>query len=211
MKRSTRFAATLACVAVLTLFLTHAPAQAQYTRLWDLDLSGRNALIVVPPNDFADSEYFFSRRYLEDLKATVLVTSLKTDTSHGETRTNKVTPDRALDEIDPNAFDLVVFVGGKGTEALFHEASAQDLALAAMQRDAVVVAFGEALEILANAGALKGRRIACPADLADRLTGAGATVVDRPTTEDGNLFTGRDATVTKRVIAGAIRKLAAAE
>lgn len=211
MKRSVRFAATLACVAVLTLVLANAPARAQYTRLWDLDLSGRNALIVVPPDDFADSEYFFSRRYLEDLKATVVVTSLKTDTSHGETRTNKVTPDRALDEVDPTAFDLVVFVGGKGTEALLHEASAQDLALAAMQRDAVVVAFGEALEILANAGALKGRKVACPADLADRLTGAGATVVDRPTTEDGNLFTGRDATVTKRVIAGAIRKLAAAE
>lgn len=211
MTRSIGSTATLVCAAILTFILAGTPAQAQYTRLWDLDLSGRNALIVVPPNDFADSEYFFSRRYLEDLKATVLVTSLKTDTSHGETRTNKVTPDRALDEIDPSAFDLIVFVGGKGTEALLHEASAQDLALAAIQREAIVVAFGEALEILANAGALKGRKVACPADLADRLTGAGATVIDRPTTDDGNLFTGRDATVTKRVIASAIRKLAAAD
>ena len=66
--------------------------------------------------------------------------------------------DITLDQIDPGAFDAVIFVGGGGSEVYFDDPKAHNIARKAFKAKKLVCAICIAPSILAKAGLLEGRK-----------------------------------------------------
>ena len=61
----------------------------------------------------------------------------------------------------------------------------------AMEQGKIVAAICHAQWILVSAGAVAGRRLTCPRDMADDVRNAGGIYVDAKCVRDGNLVSGR--------------------
>ena len=68
-------------------------------------------------------------------------------------------------------------------------AATLDLVRDCVQSGRIVAAICHAQWILVSAGVVNGRRITCPADMADDVRNAGGVFVDAPCVRDDNIIT----------------------
>jgi protease I len=101
-----------------------------------------------------------------------------------------VDADVAIAEVDGGAYDVVVFVGGRGSADLFDDADAHRIAREAVAADTVVGAICIAPSILAHAGLLGGRRATAYRDQKGDLVAHGATWTGEQVTVDPPFVTG---------------------
>lgn len=146
--------------------------------------------LIVSADHFEDSELLFPFYRLQEAGLAVDVASISRGKIRGK-HGYEVVADKALAEVDPQAYDLLVLPGGKAPATLRKEAAAIAIAQDFMRGDKPVAAICHGPQILISAGVLVGRRATCYRSVAEELKQAGALYEDREVVVDGKLVTSR--------------------
>ena len=146
--------------------------------------------LIVSADHFEDSELLFPLYRLQEEGMQVDIASLargKINGKHGY----EVVVDKALRDVDPNDYDLLVLPGGKAPTKLRKEPAAVAIAQDFMRSNKPVAAICHGPQILITAGVLQGRRATCYHSVAEELQEAGALYEDKEVVVDGKLVTSR--------------------
>lgn len=146
--------------------------------------------LIVSADHFEDSELLFPLYRLQEAGLAVDVASISKGNIRGKYG-YEVVVDKALAEVDPQAYDLLVLPGGKAPATLRKEAAAIAIAQDFMRGDKPVAAICHGPQILISAGVLVGRRATCYRSVAEELKQAGALYEDQEVVVDGKLVTSR--------------------
>lgn len=146
--------------------------------------------LIVSADNFEDSELLFPFYRLQEAGLAVDVASISRGKIRGK-HGHEVVVDKALAEVDPQAYDLLVLPGGKAPAALRKEATAIAIAQDFMRGGKPVAAICHGPQILISAGVLVGRRATCYRSVAEELKQAGALYEDQEVVVDGKLVTSR--------------------
>lgn len=146
--------------------------------------------LIVSADHFEDSELLFPFYRLQEAGLAVDVASISRGKIRGK-HGYEVVVDKALAEVDPQAYELLVLPGGKAPTTLRKEAAAIAIAQDFMRSDKPVAAICHGPQILVSAGVLVGRRATCYRSVAEELKQAGALYEDREVVVDGKLVTSR--------------------
>ena len=156
-------------------------------------LEGKNILIVIAPQNFRDEELFTPKEYFENLKANVVVASLKKGTAKGMLgRTIEV--EKTISEISVDNFDAIVFPGGIGVDEFetYENEEYVNLAKEAFDKGKVIGAICLAPKILANAGILDGKNATVWESGADYLKNKGVNYIKKDVVISGKIVTGNN-------------------
>ncbi len=97
----------------------------------------------------------------------------------------------AIEDLDAETLDCLVFPGGYSPDALRLHAPTLDLVRACYQQGKLVTCICHGPWILISAGIMKGKRATGYVAVRDDLINAGAEYIDEPVVRDGNIITGR--------------------
>lgn len=148
----------------------------------------KKVLMVIAPENFRDEEYREPRRILESKGCSITVASSRPGPSKGMLGMT-VTPDTTLDQVKAADYDMLVFIGGYGAEAYYHDRAAHRLASETAAAKKPVAAICVAPTILANAGLLKGRKATVWESQSKALAAGGATYTAAGVEHDGLFIT----------------------
>jgi len=146
--------------------------------------------LIISADHFEDSELLFPYYRLREEGLQVDIASIargKINGKHGY----EVVVDKALRDIDPKAYDLLVLPGGKAPAKLRKEPAAVAIAQDFMRSNKPVAAICHGPQILITAGVLEGRRATCYPSVAEELQESGALYEDNEVVVDGKLVTSR--------------------
>ena len=146
--------------------------------------------LIVSADHFEDSELLVPLYRLEEEGLEVDVASIARGKIHGK-HGYEVAVNKALRDVDPSGYDLLVLPGGKAPAALRKEQAAIAIAQDFMRRNKPVAAICHGPQILVTAGVMQGRRATCYHSVAEELQQAGALYEDRAVVVDDRLVTAR--------------------
>jgi len=146
--------------------------------------------LIISADHFEDSELLFPFYRLQEEGLEVDVASIARGKVHGK-HGYEVAVDKALRDVDPNAYDILILPGGKAPATLRKEAAAIAIAQDFMRSNKPVAAICHGPQILITAGVMQGRRATCYHAVAEELQASGALYEDREVVVDGNLVTSR--------------------
>ncbi len=146
------------------------------------------ALLILAPERFRDEEYFQTKDELEKAKIGV-VTASKNPGTIGGMLGGKAAAGIGFRDVDINAYNAIVFIGGGGSAAYFNDSQALSIAKKAAESGKVIAAICIAPVILANAGLLKGKKATVSAGEEDSLRAKGAIYTGEALTVDGSIIT----------------------
>jgi len=160
--------------------------------------SSKHVLMVVAHNNFRDEEYTTTREKLEAAGVKITVASTVSKNAQG-TQGLKIDPDLMIDDVDPEQYDAVVFVGGSGSSQYWHDVKAHEIALNLNKREKLVVAGSYATPILAVAGLLSGKNATGHVAVYEKLQVGGAKYTGKKVEKDGNIITSSGANAVKQL------------
>jgi protease I len=146
--------------------------------------------LIVSADHFEDSELLFPYYRLKEEGLDVDIASIakgKINGKHGY----EITVDKALQDIDPNEYDILILPGGKAPGKLRKEPAAIAIAQDFMRSNKPVAAICHGPQILITAGVLQGRRATCYHSVAEELKESGALYEDKEVVVDDKLITSR--------------------
>jgi len=146
--------------------------------------------LIISADHFEDSELLVPCYRLQEEGLEVDVASIARGKIHGK-HGYEVTVDKALRDVDPNDYDLLVLPGGKAPATLRKEQAAIAIAQDFMRRNKPVAAICHGPQILITAGVMEGRHATCYHSVAEELQQAGALYEDQAVVVDGKLVTAR--------------------
>jgi len=152
------------------------------------DLEGTRVVMVIAHRDFRDEELLKPQALLEKAGAQVTVASSSLEPATGALGA-KVTPDVLLKDVDADAYEAVVFIGGPGAKEYWDDRTAHALARAGVEQGKVVAAICIAPVTLANAGLLDGKKATVWRTESGRLRAQGADYTGAEVEVDGRLIT----------------------
>jgi protease I len=164
--------------------------------------------LIISADHFEDSELLFPFYRLKEEGLEVDIASSAKETIIGK-HGYAVAVDRALLDIDPGEYDILVLPGGKAPSALRSDEAAVMIAQDFMHRNKPVAAICHGPQILITAGVLQGRHATCYQSVAEELKQSGAFYENKEVVVDGNLVTSRqpsDLPAFMREIVGLLRK-----
>lgn len=103
----------------------------------------------------------------------------------------RVEPDRRVDDVNPNDFDLLLLPDGPAAERLRQHEGAVGLVRTFLDDGSKVASLGHGAQLLISSGALDGRPVTCSPGIRDDVRAAGGVYRDEAVVTDGNLLTGR--------------------
>ncbi|HWR77671.1 MAG TPA: type 1 glutamine amidotransferase domain-containing protein [Thiobacillus sp.] len=146
--------------------------------------------LIISADHFEDCELLFPFYRLKEEGLEVDIASIargKINGKHGY----EVAVDRALRDVDPNAYDILILPGGKAPATLRKEPAAVGIAQDFMRSNKPVAAICHGPQILITAGVMQGRRATCYRSVAEELQASGALYEDKEVVVDGKLVTSR--------------------
>jgi len=146
--------------------------------------------LIISADGFEDTELLVPYYRLKEEGVEVHVASMRKHKIKGK-HGYEVDVDKALIEIHPDDYDLLLLPGGKAPEAIRKEKDALDIAKYFCRHNKPVSAICHGPQILITAGLLKGRRATCYRSVAQELKDSGALYEDKEVVVDGNLVTSR--------------------
>ena len=152
-------------------------------------LEGKSVLMIIARQKFRDEELAEPRAVLQGAGARVTIASSAIENSVGMLGRERVRADVTIDQVDPKAYDAVIFVGGMGASEYFQNPTAHRIATEAHEAGKLVCAICIAPATLANAGLLRGRKATCYSSEKSTLTKAGARYTGEGVTTDGRIIT----------------------
>lgn len=153
-------------------------------------LEGKRAAVLVADR-FHDEETVDTAGYLRERGAEVVYVGMKTGRVEGKNGRQEVEVDLAVEEADPEGFDLLVVPGGGAPEALRLHEGILAFTRHFFDHGKPVAAICHGPQVLVSAGVLAGRTLTCVAGIRDDVRLAGARYRDQPVIVDRNLVTSR--------------------
>ena len=189
MKKPIR-AAILLVVLACTIPLLTSRACAETP---DVPLKGCRIAIILATG-YHDHEFWFPDYRFREAGADVTVAGPTKGTVYGEGRNGKdglpAKVTHSIDEIKDQPFDLIYLPGGIWAPLIQrNHGPTKELIRKAMKEDVLVAAICHASWVLVSADLVKGKRIACPEDMAVDVKNAGGIFVPDKCVQDGNLIT----------------------
>jgi putative intracellular protease/amidase len=114
-------------------------------------LRGRRVIVVAAPTELDGRQLRVVRRRLEELGAWVEI-AIETQGEARDEQRHAIKVHRLLIEVDPVAWDALVFVGGAGAERVAEDELARTLARRFAAAGKPVAAVGEGRAVLGRAG-----------------------------------------------------------
>ncbi len=148
-----------------------------------------NALIISADN-FEDSELLVPLYRLQEEGVMVDVASTAKGMIKGK-HGYEVQVNKALKEVNPDDYDVLILPGGKAPETIRKEKEALEIARHFFKKNKPVSAICHGPQILITAGLLKGRHATCYKSVAREIKDAGAIYEDKGVVVDENLVTSR--------------------
>jgi protease I len=146
--------------------------------------------LMISADNFEDTELLVPYYRLKEEGIQVDIASIKKDAIKGK-HGYEVMANKALNEIRPDEYDILILPGGKAPEAIRKEKEALDIAKHFFEKNKPVAAICHGPQTLISAGLLKGRRATCYTSVAPEMKQAGAMYEDKEVVVDGNLVTSR--------------------
>jgi protease I len=146
--------------------------------------------LIISADNFEDSELLVPYYRLKEAGVDVAVASLSRGAITGK-HGYEVAVDKALDEVNPDDYAILILPGGKAPAVVRKELKALEITRNFFERNKPVAAICHGPQILISAGLLRGRRATCYMSVADELKDAGALYEDREVVVDDNLVTSR--------------------
>jgi protease I len=146
--------------------------------------------LIISADNFEDTELLYPYYRLREAGLDVDIASIasgKISGLHGY----QVAVDKALRDVVPAVYGLLVLPGGKAPATLRNERAAVAIAEDFVRRDKPVAAICHGPQILVTAGVLRGRRATCYGSVAGELRESGALYEDKEVVVDGMLVTSR--------------------
>ncbi len=156
----------------------------------------KSVLMVLAHNNFRDEEYTAARDALETNGAKITIASTLRTGAKG-TQGLKLNPDLLIDDVNPDDYDAVVFIGGTGSSQYWHDIKAHEIANSANKSGKVIGASSHATVTLAVAGLLKGKRATGHVTVYEKLIVQGAKYTGKKIEIDGNIITSTGANAAK--------------
>ncbi len=147
----------------------------------------KTVLVVIAPRDFRDEEYYHPKQVFENKGIKVVTASTEREAISKFGARQRT--DWKTNEVKPEDYDAVAFIGGPGAETYFNDKTALNLARSFFSAGKVTTAICIGPSILANAGVLQGKRATCFESEAGNLRAHGAQYTGEPVTVDGNVVT----------------------
>ena len=151
---------------------------------------GAMKALILSADHFEDSELLAAYYRLLEVGIDVDIASIsrgKINGKHGY----QVEANKALKDVNPDEYALLVLPGGKAPAALRKQEAAVRIAQAFFADRKPVAAICHGPQILITAGLLRGRRATCHHSVAEEMREAGALYQDSEVVVDGNLVTSR--------------------
>lgn len=154
-----------------------------------MDLSGKDVLMIIAPENFRDEELLNTKEVLENYGADITIASKGVDSATGMLGAI-VTVDEDVSNVDVKDYDAVVFVGGSGASVYFSDDIVLNIAKDAYNQGKVIGAICIAPSILANAGLLEGKKVTSFSSEQENLESHGAIYTGADVEQDGKIVTG---------------------
>lgn len=160
----------------------------------EVRLDGKRVAILIATG-YHEHELLFPYYRLKEAGAEVLVAGPEAGTTlYGEGRHGMdglpFTTTHAIGQLSPEELDAVHLPGGiYGPLFLRDREDVCELIRGMVARGKVVGAICHGPWVLVSAGVVRGRRIACPRDMAVDVVNAGGVYVDAPAVRDGPIVT----------------------
>ena len=146
--------------------------------------------LFISADNFEDTELLVPYYRLKEEGISVDIASMKRGAFKGK-HGYEVEAVKALDEIKPDDYDILVLPGGKAPEAVRKEKRALDIARYFFDKNKPVAAICHGPQTLISAGLMRGRHATCYKSVAPEMKDAGAIYEDAEVVVDGNLITSR--------------------
>lgn len=185
----------LIILALIILILFNYQNKEEQEEIMSLEFSTQKKVVmVIAFQGFQDFEYSETRRVLEESGMKIIVASSLKGEAQGKLG-QKVTVDVIIDEVVPEEFDALVFIGGPGALEYVDNLSVHQLVQQTVSQDKVLAAICIAPEILAKAGVLKEKKATVWTSSIDQspiefLENEGAEYIDETVVVDGKIVTG---------------------
>lgn len=152
-------------------------------------------ILILATDGFENSELFDPRQTLIDAGATVHLASPDTAPIRGvkhDKAGDRITPDMALDQVDPNAYDALLLPGGVANpDRLRMERKAIEVIRDFAHAEKPVAAICHGPWLLVEADVIRERTVTGWPSIRTDLSNAGGKVVDEQVATDGFLITSR--------------------
>ncbi len=147
----------------------------------------KNILIIIAPEGYQDVEYGDPKQIFLENGYRVTTASTEQE-AHGKFGgITKV--DVLLQDINPENYDAIVFIGGPGTPLYFSNQIALSLASSFAESGKITAAICAAPGILANAGILANKKATSHPAVEDIVRPRCATYTGEDVTQDGKIIT----------------------
>ncbi len=150
--------------------------------------TGKKAVLIIPSQNFRDDELVETKRALDMAGVETVLASTKRGIIKGMLG-NMVESKVLLSGLRVDDYDAIIFIGGPGVEEYFDSAVAKNIARDAAGKRKIVAAISAAPTILANAGALTGRRATAFLSERENLQQGGAVFTGAPIERDAHIIT----------------------
>lgn len=174
------------------------------------DLSGKKIPFILPPCNFRDKEYLTSRAMFENASAQVAVASSSLAPTKGMFGT-LVTPDKSIEDVKAEDFDVVLPVGGVGSNKFWHHVVVHNSVREANHAGKVVSAICLAPVTLANAGILEEKRATAYPSAKSYLKWKGVTYTGNEVEIAGNIVTAKGPEAAEEFARAVARLLASSK
>ncbi|MDD5644166.1 MAG: DJ-1/PfpI family protein [bacterium] len=145
-------------------------------------------LFIIPSSNFRDEELFYPMRVFKQSNWRVDVVSSATGSIKGMLG-NSFDVSTLIYDVNPENYDVIVFVGGSGAMEYWDDKTAHEIAIKAASKNKILGASCIAPVILANAGVLKNVKVASWPSVKNRLKDQGALFIDENVVVDGLIVT----------------------
>ncbi len=148
----------------------------------------KKILMIIASQQFRDEELLVPKDYFEKngCQVTIASSSLKPATGMlGAT----ITPQVLIKDINPQNYDVTIFVGGYGAQEYWDNPLAHSIARTTLESGKNLAAICIAPVTLANAGLLNGKKATVWASEINQLKANGAQVQSAAVVADGKIIT----------------------
>jgi putative intracellular protease/amidase len=149
-------------------------------------------LVVVPATDFAEETLRYARSSLYNVHVGTWSVSTQTDKLLKGRLQDEFMVDGPLAGVSLDAYSGVLFVGGEGALELASNPDVQRLARAAVDSKKLIGAWGEAVELLAAIGVLRGKKVTGAPNSKAKIVQAGGKYTGVQVERDEMLVTAID-------------------
>ena len=163
-------------------------------------------VLIISADNFEDTELLVPYYRLKEEGIDVDVASLtktKIKGKHGY----EVVVDKALKDVNPDDYNLLLLPGGNAPETIRKQKEALDIVKRFILGNKPVSAICHGPQILITAGLLKGRHATCYKSVAQELRDSGAIYEDKEVVVDRNLVTSRQPSDLPAFLRETLKKL----